>query len=52
MKFPASFNIIQMELFTMSESKEPRSSGSNLDLCKVCVILLLGLEATTASGIF
>lgn len=32
-------------------SDEGARSGTQLDLCKVCVILLLGLEATATAGL-
>ena len=34
-----------------SDSDRRNADGSSLDLCKVCVILLLGIEATTTAGL-
>lgn len=34
-----------------SKSDRGNRDESSLDLCKVCVILLLGLEATTTAGL-
>lgn len=39
------------ESVRQSDSDPRNVDGSGLDLCKVCVILLLGLEATTSAGL-
>ena len=40
------------ESVRQSDSDHRNGDGSSLDLCKVCVIFLLGLEAIIIVGLF